>query len=212
MPPKKAQTKTKDASDQPPKKKLKLDPENAPDVSSSSTLSGPPSTSLELSARSSKVDKIDAKPKCLVIKLPNELIANIVSGAGHPFDVLSLSLTCKTMHAVLTDPSANFMWKHARENFMMITVATSIQMDPQFSPFPLPTTKGRLPFQKKEPTWSSMPVPSPLTSEHITPAPTEAQFAQFLFGLRPCQNCKKKTNRPPFSVNLNIILCSVSTN
>jgi hypothetical protein len=216
MPPKKAQKKTKDTSGQPPKKKVKLDREAPLDASSSSILKDPPSTSQ---TRSSVVRVIDQKhavnskkPKCLLLKLPNELIANVLSWTAHPLDILSLSLTCKTMHTILTDESANFMWKSARENFMMITGFTTKTVDPKDSPFPLPSNKGKIPFQRKEPIWTHTPIPDPLTAALVTPAPTEAQFAQLLFGFRPCQNCSKKTKHPPFSVNTGVVLCSVGVN
>lgn len=160
---------------------------------------------------SNSLDK--KQPQCPLFKLPNELIANVLSWTAQPLDILSLSLTCKSMHKILTHPSASFMWKHSREKFTMITRVSSEPITEELSlpesPFPLPPGRGT---HVRVAIWSPVPVPKPCTTEECggNSAQTEAQLAQFLIGTRACALCSIMVNNPPYSVNLKLVLCQVS--
>lgn len=54
-------------------------------------------------------------PTCLLFRLPNELIDQVVLWLQHPADLLALTRTCKYFCRVLTDRTASFMWSRTRE-------------------------------------------------------------------------------------------------
>jgi hypothetical protein len=141
---------------------------------------------------------------CYIFKFPNELVAETISWLPHPVDILWLSFTCKRFHHLLIDSVASYIWKQARERFVMIQGYTVEK--PGKSGLPENIEIVKVPGQEVEMhlTIANTPIPAPFEGQ------SEYALARMLFGWKRCQNCEKEYIGPLFSVLMRLALCPVS--
>ncbi|ESK86051.1 hypothetical protein Moror_9387 [Moniliophthora roreri MCA 2997] len=81
--------------DNPPRKKLKMD----------------------IKQKKSRNKSEDQSTVCFFLKLPVELLAEVLLYTKSPRDVLSVARCCKELCYTLLNPKNQYIWKYARENF-----------------------------------------------------------------------------------------------
>lgn len=154
---------------------------------------------------------------CHIFKFPDELLAETIAWLQYPEDILPLAYTCRKLRNFLLDPSSAYVWRKARERFVIIEEHTIGKPD---SPNILAVME----------TWSSEALGSELKTvilpgEHAKmflkivgcPIPTpvkgmcEYMFIRMLFGPKTCRICGKDYTGRLRSFSLRFPVCSVST-
>jgi hypothetical protein len=142
---------------------------------------------------------------CYIFKFPNELVAETISWLPHPVDILGLSFTCKRFHNLLVDPAASYIWKNARERFVMIQSFIVFDKSAPANYGPEDTEIIKISDRGSEIhlRLSRTPIPPPLENQ------AEYDFAKMLFGWKMCQRCQKGYIGKLFNVLMRFALCPV---
>lgn len=152
---------------------------------------------------------------CYIFNLPTELLVETITWLyADPNDILSLSYTCRQLRSFLIDPDSSYVWRQARERFVIIKAHVidkpdSHELQDKIKSYKAPGSRLQmitLPGEEVEMYLQIVdhPIPSPIDGM------SEYTLIRMLFGPKTCRVCNKNYTGPLESLALRYSMCTVS--